>query len=144
MTEVRRLAHEGLEAASRQTEPGEKNQDEPQRPCPTPLRSEQGHLDLSRSILTSSQTHRIFIEGRPTGHPGRSLERPKHLPGSGLRSSGMPHASYVDSITNDGPGFHLNRPVSELTKRVTRAIEASDVSSAPPVAKTKDGVTHET
>ena len=34
-------------------------------------------------------------------------------------------------------------PVSELTERDTRAIEASIVSSAPPVAETKDGVTHE-
>ena len=35
-------------------------------------------------------------------------------------------------------------PVSELAERDTRAIEASVVSSAPPVAKTEDGVTHET
>ena len=33
--------------------------------------------------------------------------------------------------------------ISELTERDTRAIEASVVSSAPPVAKTVDGVTHE-
>ena len=32
-------------------------------------------------------------------------------------------------------------PVSELTERVTRAIEASDVSSTPSVAETVDGVT---
>ena len=41
LTGVRRPAHEGLEATSHQTEPGEKNLDEPQRPCPTPLRSRQ-------------------------------------------------------------------------------------------------------
>ena len=35
-------------------------------------------------------------------------------------------------------------PVSELTERVTQAIEASDVSSAPPVMETADGVTHGT
>ena len=52
----------------------------------------------------------------------------------------MPHEGYADPITNDGPRFHLNMPVSELTERVTRAIEASDVSSTPPVAKTVDGV----
>ena len=34
-------------------------------------------------------------------------------------------------------------PVSELTERVTRAIEASVISLAPPVAETKDRVTHE-
>ena len=54
----------------------------------------------------------------------------------------MPHEGYADLVTNDGPGFHSNVPVSELTERVTRAIEASDVSSAPPVVKTADGVTH--
>ena len=37
----------------------------------------------------------------------------------------MPHAGYADPIMNDGPGFHLNVPVSELTERVTRAIEVT-------------------
>ena len=55
----------------------------------------------------------------------------------------MPHEGYADPVTNDGPIFHLNVPISELTECVTRAIEASDVSSAPPIAKTTDGVTHE-
>ena len=53
----------------------------------------------------------------------------------------MPHEGYADPVTNDGPGFHSNMPVSELTKRVTRAIEASDVSSTPSVAETADGAT---
>ena len=53
----------------------------------------------------------------------------------------MPHESYADPVTNDGPGFHSDMPVSELTERVTRAIEASDVSSTPPVAETADRVT---
>ena len=56
----------------------------------------------------------------------------------------MSHEGYADPVTNDGPGFHSNVPVSELTERVTRAIEASDVSSAPPVVETADGVTHKT
>ena len=51
----------------------------------------------------------------------------------------MPHESYADPVTNDGLKLHSNVPVSELTKRITRAIEASDVSSAPPVAETIDG-----
>ena len=55
----------------------------------------------------------------------------------------MPYKGYADPVTNDGPEFRSNTPVSELTKRDTRAIEASVVSSAPPVAETKDGVTHE-
>ena len=46
MTEVRRSARKGLVAASCQIEPGRNNQDEPQWPCPTPLRSRQEHLDL--------------------------------------------------------------------------------------------------
>ena len=44
---------------------------------------------------------------------------------------------------DDGPGFHSNVPVSELIECNTRAIEASVVSSAPPIAKTEDGVTRE-
>ena len=53
----------------------------------------------------------------------------------------MPHEGYADPVMNDGPRFHSNIPVSELTKRVTRAIEASDVSSTPPVVETRDRVT---
>ena len=53
----------------------------------------------------------------------------------------MPHEGYADPVTNDGPGFHSNMPVSKLTERVTRAIEASDVSSTPLVAETADRVT---
>ena len=53
----------------------------------------------------------------------------------------MPHEGYADPITNNGPRFHSDMPVSELTKRVTRAIEASDVSSTPLVAETADMVT---
>ena len=56
----------------------------------------------------------------------------------------MPHESYANPATNDGPGFYSDMPVSELTEHVTRAIKASDVSSTPPVVKTADGVTHET
>ena len=55
----------------------------------------------------------------------------------------MSHEGYADPVTNNGPGFHSNVPVSELTERVTRAIEASDVSSTPPVAETVDGVMYE-
>ena len=56
----------------------------------------------------------------------------------------MLHGGYADPITNDGPGFHSNMPVSELTEHDTRGIEASDVSSTPSVAETTDRVTHET
>ena len=56
----------------------------------------------------------------------------------------MPHEGYADPVTNDGPGFRSNAPVSELTERATQAIEASDVSSTPPVVETVDGVIHET
>ena len=52
----------------------------------------------------------------------------------------MPHEGYADPVMNDGPIFHSDMPVSELTERVTRAIEASDVSSTPTVAETADGV----
>ena len=56
----------------------------------------------------------------------------------------MPHEGYVDPVMNDGPGFHSGIPVRELSEHVTRAIEVSNVSSAPPVVKTVDGVTYET
>ena len=55
----------------------------------------------------------------------------------------MPHEGYANPISERGPGFHLDMPVSELTERDTSAIEASVVSSAPLVAETEDGVTHE-
>ena len=45
---------------------------------------------------------------------------------------------------NDGPGFHSDLTVSELTEHDTRAIEASVVTSALLVVKTEDGVTHKT
>jgi len=50
----------------------------------------------------------------------------------------MPHQGYADPVMNDEPGFHSNMPDSELTEHVTRAIEASHVSSTPPVTKTTD------
>ena len=53
----------------------------------------------------------------------------------------MPCEGYADPITNGGPGFPLNMPVSELADRVTRAIGTSDVSSTPSVAETLDRVT---
>ena len=56
----------------------------------------------------------------------------------------MPHEGNADPITNNGPRFHSNIPVRELTERVTQAIKASDVSSSPPVVEAMDEVTHET
>ena len=53
----------------------------------------------------------------------------------------MPHEGYANPITNDEPKFHSNIPDSKLTERVTRAIEASNVSSTPPVEETADGAT---
>ena len=47
----------------------------------------------------------------------------------------MSQEGYADPVMNDGPGLHSNVAISELTERVTRAIEASDVSSAPPIVK---------
>ena len=49
----------------------------------------------------------------------------------------MSHEGYADPVTNDGPRLHSNIPVSEPTERVTRAIEASDVSSAAPVVRNR-------
>ena len=52
----------------------------------------------------------------------------------------MPHEGYADPVMNDRSGFHLDIAVYKLA---TRAIEASGVSSTPPVAETTDGVTRE-
>ena len=59
----------------------------------------------------------------------------------GLRSNGMPPKGFADPIMSDGTRFRSNIPVSELIKRVTCGIEASDVASTPPVVKTADGAT---
>ena len=56
----------------------------------------------------------------------------------------MPHEGYTDPVMNDGPRFHSNMPVSELAEHDTRVVEASVVSSTPPVAETVNGVTHKT
>ena len=56
----------------------------------------------------------------------------------------MLYEGYANPVMNDGPSFHSDMPVSELIERVTRATKACDVSSAPPVVETTDGVTHET
>jgi len=89
-------------------------------------------IEANRVISTfsfdpaSSHAHRIPIEG--------------NLLEGGLRNNRMPPEGFADPITSDGTGFCSNIPVSELIKRVTRAIEASDVASTPPVVKTTDGV----
>ena len=51
----------------------------------------------------------------------------------------MPHEGYVDPTMNDGPKFRLNVLVSKLTERVTRAIEASDVSQVLWLQKLRMG-----
>ena len=55
----------------------------------------------------------------------------------------MPHEGYVNPIMNDRLEFNSNMLNSELTEHVTRAIEASVISSAPLVAETTNGVMHE-
>ena len=77
--------------------------------------------------------------GETSGPPDRSLESLGHLSGGGLRRSGMPHEGYAYPVMNNGPGFHSNMPVSKLNEHITRAIEASDVSSTPPVVKPRTG-----
>ena len=53
----------------------------------------------------------------------------------------MPPEGFADPVMSDGTGFHLNIPVSELIKRITLAVKASDVVSTPLVVKTTDGTT---
>ena len=40
----------------------------------------------------------------------------------------MPPEGFADPVTGDGTRFHPNVPISKLTERITRAIEASDVA----------------
>ena len=51
----------------------------------------------------------------------------------------MPLEGYADPVMNDGPGFHSDMIVSELTERVTRAIVASDVCSPHQLWKPQMG-----
>ena len=53
----------------------------------------------------------------------------------------MPHEGYADPVTNDGPRFHVDMPISEPNERDTRAIKASDVSSTPRLQKPWDELT---
>jgi len=99
------------------------NADEPQWPLPIP-QSRQGHLDL-------------LVGSKPPAEPIESPSRGDLLEG-GLRSNRMPHEGFADPITSNETGFRLNMPVSLPTERITRAIEASDVNSTPPVAETTD------
>ena len=52
----------------------------------------------------------------------------------------MPCEGYADLVMNNETVFHSDVPISELNERVTQAIEASDISSTPPVVETMDGV----
>ena len=47
-------------------------------------------------------------------------------------------------LANDGLELHTNILVSEIIERDTRAVTASAIYSAPPVAETEDRVTRET
>ena len=87
--EVRRPTHKGLEAASRQTKPGRNNLDEPQRPCPTPLRSGQGRFDLFSFDSNPEPNPQNLHRGEAIGPP-EPIERLGHLPGGGLRNCGVP------------------------------------------------------
>ena len=77
---------------------------------------------------------------QPLAEPIESPLRGNLLEG-GLRINGMPSKGFSDPVTSDETGFYSNIPVSELIKHVTRAIEASDVASTPPVVEIMDGAT---
>ena len=98
LTEVRRLAHEGLEATLCLIEPGKKNRDEPQRPLPDPTQKWIGTsrpFSFDPDLEPSPQNlHR----GEASGPP-KSVGWLRHLAGGGLRSSGMPHEGYADPVS---------------------------------------------
>ena len=80
-----------------------------------PAQERTGSSQPSRSIVTLSHSHRISIEGRPSGHLSHTLERLGHLPGGGLRRSGEPHEGYANPVMNDGSEFYSDIPISKLT-----------------------------
>ena len=53
----------------------------------------------------------------------------------------MPPEGFANPVTSNETGFRSNIPISELIRHVTRAIEASDITSTPPVVETMDGAT---
>ena len=53
----------------------------------------------------------------------------------------MPPEGFNDPVASNRTRFCSNIPISELIKHVTQAVEASDVASTPPGAKTLDGAT---
>ena len=77
---------------------------------------------------------------QPLAEPIESPLRGNLLEG-GLWNNGMPPKGFIDPITSDETRFCSNTPISKLIKCVTRAIEASDIASIPPVVKTTDGAT---
>ena len=96
--------------------------------CPTRIKA---NRVISTFLFNpaSSRAHRIPIEG--------------NLLEGGLRNNRMPPEGFADPVTSDGTKFCSNIPISELIKRITRAIKASVINSAPPVAETEDGVARE-
>ena len=53
----------------------------------------------------------------------------------------MPHEGFTDPVRSDRTEFHSNMPVSKLTEHITRATEANNVNTNPPVAEAMDGAT---
>ena len=118
LTEVQRPARKGLEAASRQTEPGEKNRDEPQRPCLTPLRSGQGHLKPFSFDSNLEPNPQNLHRGEANGPP-EPIEWLGHLLGGRLEVVECHMRALPTPSANDRPRFHTNMPVSELIERGT-------------------------
>ena len=117
-TRVQRPTHKGLEAASRQIEPGEKMQMSPSGPRLVCSKADKVISTFSFDPNLEPCPHNLH-RGEASGPPRPVSGTIGHLSGHGLRSSGMPHEGYADRVTNDGPRFHSNMPVSELTEHVT-------------------------
>ena len=76
-TGVRRPAHKGLEAASRQTEPGEKNADEPRAALVRSASKQTGSSEPSHLILNLSPSPQNLHRGeaiRPPGSVSRTTQ----------------------------------------------------------------------
>ena len=103
---------------------------------PSGLTRPHSEADRDMSFDSNPEPNPQNLHRGEANGPPEPNERLGHLPGGGLRALPTPSA-------NDGSGFHTNTPISELIERDIRAIKASAVSSAPLIAETEDGVTHE-
>ena len=94
--------------------------------CPTRIKADRVISTFSFN-LASSRAHRIPIEGESVGRRVKEQQ-------NATRGLCQPCHKQWDRIPFEHPYYRAHQAI-------TRAIEASNVASTPPVAKTANGVT---